>query len=279
MFRSVLAFTFFMTGLILDTECGFADAKNIHSASKWFEVESFQNGPSANQLLNLCEELRIELFRVWGENEVSSKWEPRCKIRVHPNHASYVRKVGSNGDQTSGCSLIQFQSGKIVCREIDLLLNQAGELTALPHELTHVVLADRFGGRQPPHWLDEGIAMLADTVMKQNLHYRDCNEAIMSGNAMPIHQLVSLESFLSPHQMPTFYGQSLSLVRMLAERGSPSRMIEFANDSLDRGMESALKQHYSIENIDHLEKVWKVYVFQKPVTEAKLSIVAVKFKP
>lgn len=121
--------------------------------------------------------------------------------------------------------------------------------------------------------------MLADTISKQNLHHRDCNEAIMSGRAMAIHQLIALESFSSPHQMPAFYGQSLLLVRMLAERASPGRVVEFANDSLDQGMETALKQHYAIDSIDQLEKAWRAYVFHNPTTKTQESVVVVKFKP
>lgn len=279
MIRTFLCFALFTFGLAFNPERISANVNSHQSASEWFEVESYQNGPSASQVLALCEDLRSELFRVWGGNVIMSKWEPRCKIRLHPTRVSYVRKVGSNSGQTSGCSQIQLQSGKIVCREIDLLINLAGELPALPHELTHVVLADIFRGKQPPHWLDEGIAMLADTTTKQNLHYRDCNEAIMSGRAIPIRQLVTLESFSSPQQMPAFYGQSLLLVRMLTERDSPHKVIEFANDSLNQGMEAALKQHYAIDSIDHLEKAWRAYMFQPPTTKTRGSVVMVKFKP
>lgn len=266
-------------GSVCGDSQAFGDSDAIRSSSQWFEIQSFQGGPSADQVLELCEVLRAELFRVWGGVDNSLKWEPRCKIQLHQTRTSYMQKVGSNGGQTSGCSLIRMDSGKIVCREIDLLLNQLGELPALPHELTHIVLADKFRGRQPPHWIDEGIAMLADTVAKQNLHGRDCHEAIMSGNAMSVYQIVTLDSFSSPGQMPAFYGQSLSLVRMLAERASPEKIVEFANDSLDRGMEVALKHHYSLGSIDELEKAWRNYVFGKSTSEIQVAVVSVSFKP
>ncbi len=279
MFRYLLLFLIIGCSFISANAQVFGDSDTIRSSSESFEIQSFQGGPSASQVLVLCEELRAELFRVWGGVDHSPIWEPRCKIRVHQTRTSYLQKVGVNGGQTSGCSLIQMDSGKIVCREIDLLLNQQGELPALPHELTHIVLADKFCGRQPPHWIDEGIAMLADTIAKQNLHGRDCHDAIMSGKAMSVHQIATLESFSSPAQMPAFYGQSLSLVRMLAERASPERIVEFANDSIDRGFDAALKRHYSIDGLVELEKAWKNYVFRKSPTGTQVAVVSVSFKP
>ncbi len=79
---------------------------------------------------------------------------------------------------------MQLKSGVIANRRIDLLVDKQGALTSLPHELTHVVLADCFAGRQPPLWLDEGVAMLADTHDKQMLHERDYMDALSSKNAL-----------------------------------------------------------------------------------------------
>ena len=51
-------------------------------------------------------------------------------------------------------------------------------MTALPHELTHLILADRFSPRQVPRWSDEGMAVLADPAEKQRLHLRDLRQAL-----------------------------------------------------------------------------------------------------
>jgi hypothetical protein len=247
--------------------------------SEWFEVNSFPGGPSPSQVLSLCEETRAELFRVWvGKDEVKS-WQPRCKIVLHPTRAHYLRKVGTGAGQTSGCSSIQLHNGKVVHREIDLMLDEAGELVALPHELTHVVLADLLKGRQPPHWLDEGIAMLADTTAKRHLHMRDCYQAMAAGKAMTTSQILTLDSFSSPEQMPAFYGQSLMLVKMLAEHSSPASIVRFANDSIDYGTTVALKRHYNIDGIDGLERAWRDYALRHDPSKEPMAIVSVRFKP
>lgn len=262
-----------------ENEIALADNANPASSSNNFEVENRSNGPSTDQVLRLCEESRSELFRVWGGDQAGITWEPRCKIRVHPTRADYSRRIGFAGGQTNGCSSIEFRDGKVVVREIDLLLDQAGELPALPHELTHIVLADLLRGRQPPHWLDEGVAMLADTTAKQHLHLRDCRDAISAGKTMALSQLLPVQSFSSADQMPTFYGQSLLLVRMLAEQSSPAKVIEFANSSLDHGTEVALKSHYQIANLDALERKWQSFAFHQLSLETPAVVVSVRFKP
>ncbi len=255
-------------------------ATDTHSAaSKNFEVQSFASGPEALKVIELCESLRAELARVWGGGEVPSNWTPRCSIAVHPTRASYLSVVGPDGGQTSGCSLIQLDADTVVGRRIDLLVETSGAFHALPHELTHVVLADRFRGRQPPHWLDEGIAMLADTDEKQSLHDRDCRAALQGGTAFSVGEILHLQQFSSPDQMPAFYGQSLSLVRMLSERDNPEKLIPFALEAQSSGFESALKRHYSINSIGDLQRAWQKYALGGASLTAGTPIVTISFKP
>ncbi len=247
------------------------------ATSAWFEVECAAHDISTESVIKLCEEVRAELFRTWcGDNAVSN-WTPRCKVRIHASRTSYLQRIGAYGGQTAGCSSIELRNGTVVRREIDLLPNADGELSALPHELTHVVLADHFGGRQPPHWFDEGVAMIADTVEKQARHQRDCIDALSSGMAMTLQSLARLNSFKSPKEMPVFYGQSLLLVRMLSEKRAPTQLLKFANDSIDLGFENALKTHYSVNGLEDLEKSWRQYVYRDQ-SSAKLAL-AIRFKP
>ena len=221
---------------------------------------STQHGRPVANVLALCQRVRHDLCALWGISENSSKWEPLCEIVVHSTLENYVTAVGPEAAQTMGCSSIDLQAGKVVRRRIDLKLDENGTLPALAHELTHVVLADRFRGRQTPHWLDEGIAMLADTREKQLLHERDCDEAIASGKAMPLEALMNLQQFSSAEQMPAFYGQSLSLVNMLARERTPQQLIDFAVECVDKGYSATLKKHYGIDHMSQLTARWRAYV-------------------
>lgn len=138
-----------------------------------------------------------------------------------------------------GSSLIRAEKGRILTRRIDLLVSEHSGLPALAHELTHVVLADRFGGRQPPRWVDEGIATMADPTEKRMLHYRDCHHALRSGTALRLIEVLDLEQFTSAQQVPAFYGQSLSLVHFLSEQVQPQTVIDFAEAAMDHGYDFA----------------------------------------
>lgn len=224
-----------------------------------FVVRSYRGGPAAHGVLEQCQLLREQLQKTWLGTAPCEPWKPCCEIVLHATRTSYMQAVGRGGSQSSGSSLIRTDGDKITKRRIDLLVNQHRQLTALSHELTHVVLADRFGADQAPLWADEGIATLADSAAKKSLHQKDCLEALRNGTSLRIVDLLELEQFRSPHQVPAFYGQSLSLVQFLAEHGEPSEFVSFLELAKERGYDRALREAYGIDGISHLETLWREY--------------------
>lgn len=278
--RSILVRFLFATLLIVSSAIGGEPRpSSTVTTSESFVVRSFPGGPTPDEILLLCNTLRQQLSEAWCGRHRVVNWTPRCEIQVHISRGSYVRAVGVGGAQTMGSSLIQLDSSKIRARRIDLLMDSEGNLPALPHELTHVILADRFGGRQPPHWFDEGAAMLADTSEKQMLHERDCRNALHQGSAIPLGQLLRLEQFSSADQMPAFYGQSASLLRFLRERGGIEKVTRFSLDALTQGYDRALQSHYQINNVIDLEKQWKNFAYGQDATEQSLAVLTVRFRP
>lgn len=231
------------------------------------------------EVLQLCELTRQELVRAWCEDRKSQPWSPKCEINLHASRGSYVQTVGAIGAQTLGSSRIRLQNEQVSLRRIDLLVSPGGELPALPHELTHIVLADCFGGRQPPHWLDEGAAMLADTQHKQSLHQRDCRHALRQGTCLPLSELLRLEQFTSPLQMPAFYGQSASLLRFFCERGDLLKVTRFSLDAVSRGYDQALREHYGIAGVVELDQQWKGFAYDRDSATRSLRILSVSFRP
>ncbi|MFO0916498.1 MAG: hypothetical protein U0795_26310 [Pirellulales bacterium] len=236
-----------------------------------FRVVAASSEFGSDQFLQHCERLRAELQSQWLAQNDAQPWQPKCQIVVHSDRASYLRAVGQEGAQTFGSSLIQFEGERPMTRQIDLLIDPQGELTALSHELSHVVLADRFRGRQPPRWLDEGIATMADAAEKRRLHERDCQAALRGGSALRMVDVLHLDRFTGPHQVPAFYGQSLSLVEYLAARSAPHHVVDFAETAADRGYDRALRQHYDIRDVAMLEREWRRHVDREPAEPAGLQ--------
>ena len=131
-------------------------------------------------------------------------------------------------------------------------------LSALPHELTHVILADLFNGRQPPRWIDEGIAVLADQASKQQLHQRDLKLAFDNQATFSAGELLLSENYPQAKRMGTFYGQSASMVAFLAQREDPAKLILFTRRVLEQGYDVALREIYQIDGISAFERLWNV---------------------
>lgn len=246
-----------------------------------FRICCSQGGPPPQKVLDYCESMRRQLGKLWRNTEELPSWRPVCKVQLHNSRSTYIQAVGSIGASTLGSSLIQLDGGRTISRRIDVLVEPSGELPALPHELTHIILAECFGGNQPPHWLDEGAAMLADTKQKQLLHERDCRQALHQGTAMPLNKILNLEQFASVDQMPAFYGQSASLLRFLCQDGDLAKVTRFGMDATQHGYDQALSTHYGISSVAELERRWKNYAFNHNYENAEqsLSVFAVSFRP
>lgn len=120
----------------------------------------------------------------------------------------------------------------------------------------------------PPAWADEGIATLADTETKRARHQRDCRQALASGAAMPLAELVELDHLSSREQAAAFYGQSLSLVGFLAERREPTKLLPFVRQAERIGYDEALRRDYSLDGIGQLERLWRADVVASRPTAA-----------
>ena len=145
---------------------------------------------------------------------------------------------------------------------------EGDELTALIHELAHFVVQDRgfncFNGL--PHWLEEGLAMLAEGGLSDEMR-RAFAEARL------IEQFIPLRSFdvpfgpntdetgglyLESHEALVRYAQSYSLVEFLKDEfGWES--IGFVLDLFKYGItvDDALKLAFGI-NIDETERLWRL---------------------
>ncbi|WP_425618132.1 hypothetical protein NA78x_001828 [Anatilimnocola sp. NA78] len=229
-------------------------ATHAHTAN--FEVIGAAATKDARQVALLSERWRQKLQTYWLEAPTES-WSPRCQVVVHATKQSYYSAVGRGSETTSGSSWIEFKEKQVSKRRIDLLgVNDLG-LAALAHEMTHVIFADLFQGRQPPRWADEGAAMLADTFEKQRLHQRDFEQAVAGRIEFRLSELFALEQYPQPHRVPGFYGQSVSLAAFLTRRDDPAKFIKFIERGLSHGHDRALQDVYGIEGATSLETEWR----------------------
>ena len=247
-----------------ECSCGYCQqtpptrAATIHTTQS-FVVRSCTRGVDATALAQHAETMRKSLAGLWlGEMKDGSGWSPRCEIVVHANRQSYLKATGAAGAETSGSTLVRFDQGKVVSRRIDLLADRAGRpIETLAHELVHAIFAERFPRAAPPRWAEEGAALLADTQTKRSAHERDFKQALRSGTAFRVDDLVRMNDYPPPTRFPAFYGQSLVLVNFLTQLGEPVDFVRFVERAIESGHDEALKDVYHISSAVQLEQLWK----------------------
>lgn len=231
-----------------------------------------------------CEELKVELGAKWferradtdasgaefasvkgvgkgkeaGDKDVAATpWSPRCLVIVHGTLAAYLQAV-PGGEQTVASAWVEFEAGKVVTRQIDVRGDRPDWLEGgVAHELIHILAADRFIDVPMPRWAEEGMALLADPLRKQQLHDADFRRASASRRHFRLGELLAMHDYPTPQRMQTFYGQSASIVRYLAARGEPAQFVDFIEHALEHGYDSALQTVYGIENVVELETAWQ----------------------
>lgn len=224
-----------------------------------FRVHCCSTAERIKELAISCERLKSHCQTTWAGG-TSTTWDAKCEVVVHATMAAYCGALGSGSERTSGCSTIQLEKGRVVLRRIDLCGCAEGCFTdSLPHELTHVVLADQFTDRRIPQWADEGIAMLAESPGKLQRRLNELQGLIAMNRTMGLHELMRLDQGPQASSRGAFYGQSVTVTGVLLERGTPEQLLRFVKVGQRDSYEQALREVYEIESWSELESEWQSF--------------------
>lgn len=240
-----------------------------------FQVCSLTSAAEAERVARRCEQVRRDLIDTWGLAETAQPWSPKCQVILHGTIGNYGAAVGSQFAATYGSSLVEPQTGKVTVRRIDLRTNVDDYLTAaLPHEVCHVLLADRFRSRAAPLWYDEGVALLADTEAKQRLHERDLHDGFRRHIEFSVAELVTAQQYPPKERMGVFYGQCAALTRYLRLVGSAEQLYKFAIRCGEVGVNLAAHECYDFSGAQDLENNWRqnLVVQEKTLTARILPV-------
>lgn len=253
----------------------------VRSISGWTIVETVNfrcwsqlAETEARQLAESCETWRSRLRTTWISAPDRADWTPKCDVYVHPNRAVYNQTLNRPGDSSVGTTTMNFDQGRTVMRRIDVRADASDwSNAALPHELTHVVLGERFGGHALPRWADEGIAMLSESAEKHRERLQNLQETLTSRPTLAMADLVNLKRMPAAHLRDAFYGQSLALSSLLVRKGTPARFADFVEASMASGIDQALQDHYNLQGVGALQHEWNAWVKSPAnVTFASLPI-------
>lgn len=206
----------------------------------------------------ICETLRSTITTTWLEQTGPTRWTPRCDVIVHASLGEYQRALGSGVGRSVGCATMQVEQGRIVSRRIDIRVDaDSWQQDALPHELTHVVLADHFNGKRLPPWADEGIGVLSESKRKQQIRARAFKESARHGRVYSPASLMALRRFPQSGYREAFYAQSGALVRELLTHGTPQQFIQLVELTQLKGESKALAIVYDRLTSGDLSEITK----------------------
>jgi RNA polymerase sigma factor (sigma-70 family) len=204
-----------------------------------------------------AEHHRKELAEKWLRAELPA-WSKPCTLH-------YTSAIGA----TNGATTFTFgrKAGAPTLETAEMELR--GEFlkvleTALPHEVTHTVLASHLK-RPIPRWADEGIALQAESPQSHADHDAKARELLNAGRGIRLRVLFRMTDY--PQDLLVTYAQGHSLVRFLLTReidsksNTPeSRLLKFVDagsaENTAESWDKAARDHFGFKTMDALEEAW-----------------------
>ncbi len=216
----------------------------------------------ASRVAQGAEAARELQLKRWSGAAPKAPWTPRCDIYIFPSAGVFSRMTGQPED-SPGFSTMGMNGGRIVTRRVNLRADHANIVAAiLPHEVTHVVLADLFPHQQIPRWADEGMAVLSEPDSEQMLRAADLEKPLSTGQLFKTNDLMAMD-YPDGKFWSLYYAQSVSLTRFLVEQGTHAQFVQFVQGAQRNGLEGELRRVYKIEGFEDLHTRWLDYARTK----------------
>lgn len=171
-------------------------------------------------------EAEAALGRICSDLLAGTEYSHSVEIYVYSDHSDYLAHATDAPEWSGGAFTFQVKDGQVI-RKISLTqLDKDGKFATimfqrvLPHEMCHLVLTEYFGDATCPLFLNEGLAMLAETGV-------DNERVALAGAALAGKQQIKLDQlFVKQRQdMDTgavrpevFYAESYSFLSYIHTR-------------------------------------------------------------
>ena len=220
-----------------------------------FRILHQDDADLAERAGRVAEGTRTAVLRKWF-GAAGEDWPERCEVYLHASPGSFWRVTGLSPGVPAATS-VHAEGERVLWRRIDVHCEDRNVLAAvLPHEVTHAVLAGRFGGHAVPRWADEGMAVLSEPRDRVEGHLAHLARFYREGRVFSPRDLLRLTDYPAPQDWGVFYAESVSLVDFLARAQGPRTFTRFLRDGLRDGYEAALRRHYGWD-FDDLEQHWR----------------------
>lgn len=228
----------------------------------------------AVRLAAVCEKSRHAIRQRWLGNNGQSAWTIKCDVYLYPTRQEFERKTRYPADSW-GFADLEIGQGQVWMRRLDMRSDVESRLIAVAiHELTHVVLADRFAHRQIPRWADEGIALNSEPPQRQQDMRRWLAGEVRQGRGFKLTQLLAMQQYpTDKHLGDLFYAQSGSLIEFLLQQNSDSE--EGVMRLVESAQHQVLEQPLQGVSVARLESEWKAWLLKSEASsEPRMQLAA-----
>ncbi|MBP9854352.1 MAG: hypothetical protein KBD53_05755 [Candidatus Omnitrophica bacterium] len=221
---------------------------------------SSSDGEWAREVLRKAEDYYTVIARQIGYARYGNfwTWEDRVNIVLYPDQVTYIKETGLPSWSRGGATTYHRQ---LRTRAIVSFIQENAFLdNVLPHEISHLILADFLGGANIPNWFNEGVAQLQESGKQQEADMF-MRKAVRKGTFIPFQQLISSDSVImqDARYATFFYAQSVSMVYFLIQEYGSQEFGELCRQLRDgNSFETSLLKVYTtlISSIGDFEQKW-----------------------
>jgi RNA polymerase sigma factor (sigma-70 family) len=200
---------------------------------------------AARKVAVAAERHRKALAQLWLGKELPA-WEKRCPINV---------RLATQG--AGGYSAFGYDDGALTSQRM-VLVGQLDDMLSntLPHEMTHVVLAN-WSGRPLPRWADEGASILAESKEGRARHAQALLTILDENRALRVPKLLSMMDY--PPDAMVLFAQGYSLTDFLVNKGGRAKFLDFVKQGDRDSWARSARAHYGYATLAELEQAWLVH--------------------
>ncbi|MBL7133841.1 MAG: hypothetical protein ISS78_07070 [Phycisphaerae bacterium] len=193
-------------------------------------------------------------------------------IYIWSDHDDYLANVAEAPEWSGGSFTITTRDG-VVTRRIDLTqLDKEGNFSTvmldrvLPHEMCHLVVKEYFGDVTCPLFLNEGMAMLAESEL-ENRRLIIAGSALASGRKIKLQKLLVTANREGSHE-GIFYAEALSFTEFLHGSLGTRRFKAFLKNVKDGctvsdALQRVLYVPYDRDFVDSLSDAWEAHAIRQ----------------
>lgn len=204
-------------------------------------------------------EFHFSGLSTWLGMADTRSWDPRCELRIHTTPDDLHQETGTDGG-TQALTQTRIQGGRVLLRRVNLLQNDPWLLSStLPHELTHLLLAELCPAAGLPLALDTGVALQAEPPARR-LQFR----RLLAPTIFKPADLLVLTDM--PREPLTFYARCDALTGWLLDHagavglaGSDSAPIAAVLDAFQGGYTHHWWKTLGWESRPEMQKQWAAW--------------------